>query len=92
MVGYRGSIAGRGVVTVQHRNGWRTTYEPVIDAPAVGTTVRAGDLIGTLEGTAVHSHCAPQICLHWGLLIGPDTYRDPLTLLEPSDPILIPLD
>lgn len=91
VIGYRGSIAGRGIVTVIHPNGWRTSYEPVFDAPAVGTAVLAGDRIGTLEPTSAHSHCAPQVCLHWGLIVGPDTYRDPLTLLERPDPVLIPL-
>ena len=78
-------------MTVIHPNGWRTSYQPVVDSPVVGTAVRAGDSIGTLEPTSVNSHCAPQVCLHWGLIIGPDTYRDPLTLLKRPDPILVPL-
>lgn len=89
VIGYRGTLAGRGVATVAHPNGWRTTYEPVVDAPPVGTTVRAGQQIGTLSAT--QSHCAPRVCLHWGLLVAPDSYRDPLSLLAPRPPILLPL-
>ncbi len=91
VIAFSGVIAGRGVVTVQHPSGWRTTYEPVIDTPDVGAAVQGGETIGTLEGSPMHSHCAPQICLHWGLITGRDTYRDPLSLLRGPYPILIPL-
>lgn len=90
VIAYRGALAGRGVVTVQHPNGWRTTYEPVAGGPAVGTIVHAGDRIGEL--TSTQSHCAPRICLHWGLLVARDVYRDPLSLLALPVPILIPVD
>lgn len=86
---FRGVVAGRGVLTVAHPNGWRTTYEPVTSGVAVGTPVRAGQQIATL--TDVQSHCAPRVCLHWGLLVTPDVYRDPLTLLQARVPVLIPL-
>lgn len=89
VIGYRGMLAGRGVVTVAHPNGWRTTYEPVVNAPPVGTSVHAGQQIGTLS--PIRSHCAPRVCLHWGLLVAPDHYRDPLSLLTPQLPILLPL-
>ncbi|UIJ34459.1 M23 family metallopeptidase [Allobranchiibius sp. GilTou73] len=86
---FRGAVAERGVLTVAHPNGWHTTYEPVTGGLAVGTQVRAGQQIATL--TAVQSHRAPRACLHWGLLVAPDVYRDPLTLLRALVPILVPL-
>ncbi|MBO1756105.1 M23 family metallopeptidase [Allobranchiibius sp. CTAmp26] len=86
---FRGVVAGRGVITVAHPNGWHTTYEPVAAALAAGTPVRAGQQIATL--TPVQSHCAPRVCLHWGLVVAPGVYRDPLTVFEPRVPILIPL-
>lgn len=89
VIGFRGMLAGRGVVTVIHPTGWRTTYEPVVNTPPVGTPVHAGQPIGTLSPT--QSHCAPRVCLHWGLLVAPDGYRDPLSLLAPRVPILLPL-
>jgi murein DD-endopeptidase MepM/ murein hydrolase activator NlpD len=72
---YAASLAGRGVVVVDH-GGVRTTHEPVTAAVAVGTRVSAGTVIGRL---AAGSHCA-QPCLHWGLIEG-NTYRDPLNLI-----------
>jgi murein DD-endopeptidase MepM/ murein hydrolase activator NlpD len=78
VVSFAGRIAGRGVVTVAHAGGLRTTYEPV-DAPVlVGTSVAAGDRIGVLA--AGHPGCPVPACLHWGLRQG-ERYLDPLSLL-----------
>lgn len=87
-VTYAGSLAGRGVVVVDH-GPTRTTYEPVRATVGVGTVVGAGDAIGRLE--AVGSHCAPAVCLHWGLLEG-DAYLDPLTLVGAGPVRLLPLE
>jgi len=87
-VSFSGVIAGRGVVAIRHANGWRTTYEPVTDRDPAGTVERRGARIGTLEhGT----HCGNMSCLHWGLLVGPDDYRDPLSLVESRRVRLLPL-
>ncbi|WP_265444207.1 M23 family metallopeptidase [Flexivirga meconopsidis] len=88
-VSFSGVIAGRGVVTVQHSGGRRTTYEPVDDRDPVGTVEQPGDRIGTLASSG--SHCAPAACLHWGLILGAEEYRDPLTLLGFRRPRLLPL-
>lgn len=89
-VAFSGVVAGRGVVSVEHGDGRRTTYEPLTDRVAVGVQVRAGDFIGRL--TATDSHCVPRACLHWGLRIGPADYRDPLTLVGGRRPVvLLPL-
>lgn len=76
-VTFGGSVAGRGVVTVSHPGGLRTTYLPLTPSVSPGSRVNAGDVIGVLE--ADHGHC-PIDCLHWGLRRGP-TYLDPLLLL-----------
>ncbi|MDF8263825.1 M23 family metallopeptidase [Luteipulveratus flavus] len=86
---FSGVVAGRGVVSVEHAGGWRTTYEPLIDRVARGTAVGAGTTIGRLDTAA--SHCAPATCLHWGLVTGPDEYRDPLLLLGARRPVLLPV-
>jgi murein DD-endopeptidase MepM/ murein hydrolase activator NlpD len=78
VVTFAGRIAGRGVVTVTHRGGLRTTYEPVETPIAVGTAVAAGDRIGVLA--AGHPGCSVAACLHWGLREG-KRYLDPLSLL-----------
>jgi murein DD-endopeptidase MepM/ murein hydrolase activator NlpD len=78
-VAYSGLLAGKGVVVVKHADGLRTTYEPVVDGPRVGTEVDAGDRIGHLA--AGHASCRlGTSCLHWGLLRG-KTYLDPLRLV-----------
>lgn len=86
-VTYAGSLAGRGVVVVGHGS-TRTTYEPVRATVGLGAAVAAGDRIGRLEPHG--SHCAPAVCLHWGLLEG-DTYLDPLTLVGAGPVRLLPL-
>ena len=86
-VTYAGSLAGRGVVVVNH-GATRTTYEPVSAAVKVGTLVGTGEVIGTLQ--TFGSHCSPRSCLHWGLIEG-ETYRDPLTLVGAGPVRLLPL-
>ena len=74
-VRFAGTIAGRGVVVVDHGR-VRTTYEPVVAEVAVDAAVVAGQVIGRIGHG---SHC-PTTCLHWGLRRG-DDYLDPLQLL-----------
>ncbi|NHN54331.1 M23 family metallopeptidase [Calidifontibacter sp. DB0510] len=89
VVVWSGMLAGRGVVSVRHPNGWRTTYEPVDRRAPPGTVVTPGAAIGSLATTG--GHCLPRACLHWGLLVGKDSYRDPLTLLGDQRVVLLPL-
>lgn len=83
------TIAGRGVVSVAHPGGLRTTYEPLsLGAVRAGDVVPAGQEIGTL--VAGHAGCPAAACLHWGLRRG-DDYLDPLTLLGAGRVRLLPL-
>lgn len=77
-VAYVGVIAGRGVASVAHADGLRTTYEPVTASVRPGVHVGAGTVIGALD--AGHPGCPARACLHWGLRHGA-TYLDPLALL-----------
>ena len=86
-VTFAGSLAGRGVVVVDHGT-TRTTYEPVAATVAVGTPVAAGTQVGTLE--LAGSHCFPRACLHWGWIEG-ETYLDPLRLVGAGPVRLLPL-
>ncbi len=81
-VAFAGVLAGRGVVSVQHPDGLRTTYEPVSPAVAAGAVVRTGDVIGRLD--AGHPGCSVEACLHWGVLRARAEYVDPLVLLRPA--------
>jgi murein DD-endopeptidase MepM/ murein hydrolase activator NlpD len=87
---YAGPLAGRGVVSVQHLNGLRTTYEPVDPAVSAGTHVEAGQVLGRLA--AGHPSCAPAVCLHWGARTGPDAYVDPMLLVTGWRVRLLPWD
>ena len=53
-----------------------------------GEPVAAGTILGRLARAG--SHCAPQACLHWGLLRG-SNYLDPLALLGLERVRLLPL-
>ncbi|NUW37957.1 peptidoglycan DD-metalloendopeptidase family protein [Nonomuraea sp. SMC257] len=85
-VRYAGRLAGRGVVSVEHPGGLRTTYLPVAPSVRRGQRVSPGDRLGTLEESA--GHCA-ESCLHWGL-IRPPRYLDPLLLLGQARIRLLP--
>jgi murein DD-endopeptidase MepM/ murein hydrolase activator NlpD len=86
-VSFAGTLAGRGVVVVDH-GATRTTYEPVAATVTVGQPVATGAVIGTLQ--VGMSHCFPRTCLHWGLLRG-EEYLDPLSLLGAAPVRLLPL-
>jgi murein DD-endopeptidase MepM/ murein hydrolase activator NlpD len=75
---FAGGVAGRGVVSIAHPGGLRTTYEPVLSGLRPGAVVAAGEEIGVLA--AGHPGCPAPACLHWGLRRGGE-YLDPLTLL-----------
>ncbi|MDR0283513.1 MAG: peptidoglycan DD-metalloendopeptidase family protein [Propionibacteriaceae bacterium] len=77
VVSFAGTVAGHGVVSVNHGE-FTTTYEPVASSLRAGAPVAAGDPIGVLQ--AGHAPCPGEACLHWGLKAG-ETYRDPLSLL-----------
>ena len=77
-VAFAGMVAGRPVVSIQHPDGLRTTYEPVAPTVQAGDAVERGDEIGRLDGAG--SHCE-SACLHWGVRTGTDDYLDPLVLL-----------
>ena len=75
---YAGKLNDRSVVSIEHADGIRTTYEPVSPSVSKGDKVTAGQVIGTLDS----GHCGPQSCLHWGAKRGKDAYINPLSLLH----------
>jgi murein DD-endopeptidase MepM/ murein hydrolase activator NlpD len=87
VVTFAGSVAGVGIVTVTS-GALRTTYEPLRVAVHAGQQITRGAVLGQL--TLAGSHCAPDACLHWGLLRGTD-YLDPLALLGLEQVRLLPL-
>ena len=87
-VAFAGMVAGRPVVSVDHPNGLRTTYEPLAAVVSAGELVRRGEVLGTL--LAGHDGCPAAACLHWGVRRG-DEYLDPLRLLALGRVRLLPM-
>ncbi len=85
---FAGPVAGHGVVSVQHDDGLRTTYEPLVPAVHAGAVVATGDVLGAL--TVGHRGCA-AVCLHWGVRRDRFEYLDPLVLLGPLRVRLLPV-
>lgn len=86
-VGLAERVAGRGVVTISHSDGLRTTYLPVRALVRPGEVVAAGQVIGVVEEDTA-AHCIAP-CLHWGLLRG-RLYLDPLLLFGRGQVRLLP--
>ncbi|AEX46717.1 putative secreted protein [Corynebacterium diphtheriae INCA 402] len=78
IIAFAGKVAGKPVISIDHPDGLRTTYQPVTTALNTGDLVERGEIIGVL---------APSVDgfpgLHWGVLQGKDNYLNPLSLLEP---------
>ena len=89
VIAFAGRIAGVPIVSVQHPNGLRTTYQPVVTRRKPGIAVMPGEQIGRLVLTG--SHCLPAACLHWGLKRAAD-YLDPLAMLKLNPVRLLPFD
>jgi murein DD-endopeptidase MepM/ murein hydrolase activator NlpD len=98
---FAGIVAGRGVVSVDHPGGLRTTYEPLSPTVTTGDSVVRGQQIGTVAPG--HLGCPVTACLHWGVLrrlpegTASDTeqdrqYLDPLRLLARTRVRLLPID
>jgi murein DD-endopeptidase MepM/ murein hydrolase activator NlpD len=88
VVAFAGMVAGRPVVSIDHADGLRTTYEPVDPSVAAGQRVARGSPIGAL--LTGHAGCPREACLHWGLRRGA-TYLDPMLLLRPPRVRLLPM-
>lgn len=89
VVAFTGMVAGRPVLSIDHADGLRTTYEPVDAAVSRGDRVVAGQVVGTVTA----GHCPPPGCLHWGARRGSHAYVDPLSLVGagPRPVRLLPL-
>ncbi|SFO84860.1 Peptidase family M23 [Amycolatopsis arida] len=81
VVVFSGTLAGRGVVSIDHDGGLRTTYEPLVPGVVVGDQVFRGQVIG--EVVTGHPGCPAAACLHWGVRRGAE-YLNPLRLVGPE--------
>lgn len=69
-----GKVAGKDVVSVRHRGGVTSTFEPAVTELSVGDTISRRQPVGIVEGSS--DHCEDR-CLHWGLKRGTVDYLDP---------------
>lgn len=87
VVAFVGVIVGVPVISIDHADGIRTTYQPVFPTVAVGDAVQEGQPIGRMAPSN-----GDHDGLHWGAKTGPDTYINPLTLLDAPTIRLKPVD
>ena len=78
VVVFAGPLVYRGVVSVDHAGGLRSTYEPVEPAVTPGQPVSRGAVLGHLSPG--HPGCPGPTCLHWGVKRA-EEYLDPLILV-----------
>lgn len=103
---FSGTVVNRKVLVIAHPDGRRSTFEPMDEALPVGTTVAAGDVIGTVAVTAGGNSERPYrrcttACLYWGVREGgargdgsgkTAEYINPMGLLGSREPsILLPV-
>lgn len=103
---FSGTVVNRKVLVIAHPDGRRSTFEPMDETLPVGTTVTAGDVIGTVAVTASgnsersYRRCSTP-CLYWGVRQGgargdgsgkTAEYINPMSLLGSKEPsILLPV-
>lgn len=103
---FSGTVVNRKVLVIAHPDGRRSTFEPMDEALPVGTTVAAGEVIGTVGGAAdgnserPYQRCSTA-CLYWGVRQGGTRgdgsgktaeYVNPMSLLGSKKPsILLPV-
>ncbi len=85
-VTFSGTVVDRGVLTITHADGLRSSLEPVVPGVRVGQRVLPGQVVASVG--AARGHCAPATCLHWGLRRG-ETYLDPMRWVLHRGPIVL---
>ena len=102
---FSGTIVNRKVLVLAHPDGRRSTFEPMDEALPVGTTVAAGEVIGTVAapdsvggtGERPYRRCTTA-CLYWGVRQGGDRgdgsgktaeYINPMSLLGSKEPSIL---
>lgn len=103
---FSGTVVNRKVLVIAHPDGRRSTFEPMDEALPVGTTVAAGNIIGTVATTSGGNSERPYrrcstVCLYWGVRQGgarrdgsgkDAEYINPMSLLGSKEPsILLPV-
>lgn len=86
-VSFVGVVVDRPVITIDHGNGLRSSFEPVRSTLKWGASVAKGAVVGVL----LSGHCGPSPCVHWGVRRG-EEYLNPLSfILDLRPSVLLPL-
>lgn len=87
-VSFAGVVVDRPVITVDHGDGLKSSFEPLAATVKRGQTVARGQVIGTI---AAAGHCPPMDCVHWGVRRDGD-YVNPLQFVQEMRPsVLLPV-
>lgn len=88
VVTFAGVVVDRPVLTIDHGDGLRSSFEPLTSGLKPGDAVRKGQALGAVEP----GHCGSVTCLHWGVRRGED-YVNPLDFVQDMRPsVLLPLE
>lgn len=98
VVTFSGVVVDREVLSIDHGDGYVSSFEPVSSELEVGDAVSTGDAVaslGTYDDGSHHctgENSTTQPCLHWGVRLH-DEYINPLLLLGELEPsVLLPLE
>jgi murein DD-endopeptidase MepM/ murein hydrolase activator NlpD len=87
-VSFVGVVVDRPVITIDHGDGLRSSFEPVRSPLKKGASVAKGATVGTL----LAGHCGSSPCVHWGVRRG-EEYLNPLSfILDLRPSVLLPLN
>lgn len=86
VVAWTGVINGVAIISIDHPDGIRSTYQPVVTQLVSGAQVSTGQIIGVLAD----GHCPEQACLHFGTRRG-EEYLDPRDWLAVADQVRVRL-
>jgi murein DD-endopeptidase MepM/ murein hydrolase activator NlpD len=84
IVHFSGKVANIGTLSINHNN-LKTTFTPIDSIVKTGQFIKRNQIIGYVSTTG--SHCKPQTCLHWGLVIE-KRYLNPLSLFNAKTRLL----
>lgn len=87
-VSFAGVVVDRPVLTIDHGNGLKSSFEPVTASVARGEAVKKGQPVGTASGDG---HCPDGRCVHWGVRRDGE-YVNPLQFVQDLHPsVLLPV-
>lgn len=90
-VHFSGTVVNRKVLSIDHGDGYLSSYEPIESDLKKGDSVAAGQLLGALGDYEDDTQHCPSDCLHFGVRLHGE-YINPLPLLGAFRPsVLLPL-